>query len=527
VVDGRTSPRRAHSGYLSDTLTRLSILAAVVTLGLGVPSADAALAHRDLPLVPAQSARAFGDSMGVDVRLTYLTSSYKDFNTIEARLKELGVRYVGDGFCPTCEYQITRLQRLAADGIRANLGVGNLAGGTASIDAGLRVIKDRLRNSVISVTTINEPDISGNPNWIADTRWFTHELYTRVNADPALANLEVIGPALVNRGSRAALGDISGDLDRGNIHPYPGGAPPLHNIVDEFDLASKVSADKPLVATEIGYHTDTTPAYGGHYGASERAVAQYMPRIALEAFVGGIERTYIYQFADLWSPSQAQQYGVSKAENSFGLLRWDLSPKPSFIALRNLLRVVDGDSAPVASPDGMRLRLEGAGPDVQSLLLRSADGTYALALWRRVSVWDYIGAKDLYPAPDRVDVVLGQRVSLARRFDPVESSSETKRWDDPSRIPVDLAGAPIVLRLTPASAAGGGAIKKRQAAARRRAARSRCGSALASSLHARKHAPKKRRAVACCKSRHAKHGRAHRRKRATWRSACVSFGRRR
>ena len=56
--------------------------------------------------------------MGVDVRLTYLTSSYKDFNPIEARLKELGVRYVGDGFCPTCEYRIDRLQRLAADGIR-------------------------------------------------------------------------------------------------------------------------------------------------------------------------------------------------------------------------------------------------------------------------------------------------------------------------------------------------------------------------------------------------------------------------
>jgi hypothetical protein len=508
-------------------VTRISILAAVVAMGLAASSANAAPAHRDLPLVPAKSARAFGDSMGVDVRLTYLTSSYKNFNPIEARLKELGVRYVGDGFCPTCEYQIDRLQRLARDGIRANLGVGNLAGGTASIDAGLGVIKNRLRNSVISVTTINEPDISGNPNWIADTRWFTHELYNRVNADPALAHLQVIGPAVVNRASRAALGDMSSYLDRGNIHPYPGGAPPLHNIVDEFDLASKISAGKPLVATEIGYHNDIAPLYGGHYGASERAVAQYMPRIALEAFAGGIERTYIYQFADLWSPTQAQQYGVSKAENSFGLLRWDLSPKPSFIALRNLLRVVDGDSAPVAAPGGMRLHLEGAGPDVRSLLLRSADGTYALALWRTVSVWDYLGGKDLYPAPDRVDVALGQPVSLARQFDPVGSSEETKRWDDPSRIPVDLAGAPIVLRLTPATAAGGGAVKKRRAAARKRAARSRCGSALASSLRAPKHAPKKRRAVACCKGRHAKRHHAHRRKRATWSRSCVSFGRRR
>src|SRR3954452_22653227 len=104
-----------------------------------------------------------------------------------------------------------------------------------------------------------------------------------------------------------------------------------------------------------------------------------MPRIALDAFRGGIERTYTCQVAELWSPSQAQQYGISGAENSFGLLRWNLSPKPSFIALRNLLRVVDGDSPPVGSPRGMRIRLDGPGPDVRSLLLRSADGSYALA----------------------------------------------------------------------------------------------------------------------------------------------------
>jgi hypothetical protein len=496
-------------------------------MGLAVSSADAAPADRDLPLVPANSARAFGDSMGVDVRLTYLTSSYKNFAPIEARLKELGVRYVGDGFCPTCEYQIDRLQRLAADGIRAEVGVGNLAGGTASIDAGLRVIKNRLRNSVISVVAINEPDISGNPNWIADTRWFMHELYNRVNADPALAHLNVIGPAVVNRGSRAALGDLSSYLDRGNIHPYPGGAPPLHNILDEFDLASKISANKPLVATEIGYHTDTTPGlYGGHYGASERAVAQYMPRIALEAFVGGIERTYIYQFADLWSPSQAQQYGISKAENSFGLLRWDLSRKPSFIALRNLLRVTDSDSAPVISPGGMRLRLEGAGPDVRSLLLRSADGSYALALWRTVSVWDYLGRKDLYPAPDRVDVVVGQPVTLARRFDPVESSEETKRWDDPSRIPVDLAGAPVVLRPPPRGPVCDRVVKKR---VRRPARVARCGTIRGrASL-----APRKRKARASCCARSSRAHRRkrrhhrHRRSRASWTPTCVSFGPRR
>ena len=50
---------------------------------------------------------------------------------------------------------------------------------------------------------------------------------------------------------------------------------------------------------------------------------------------------------------------------------------------------------------------------------------------------------------DRLDVVMGQPISLAQRFDPVASDAESQRWSDPRRITVDLAGDPVVLRLTP------------------------------------------------------------------------------
>ena len=48
---------------------------------------------------------------------------------------------------------------------------------------------------------------------------------------------------------------------------------------------------------------------------------------------------------------------------------------------------------------GLRIALEGAGTDVRRLLLRSADGSYALALWRDVSVWDRTAQRDLRPRP--------------------------------------------------------------------------------------------------------------------------------
>ena len=97
----------------------------------------------------------------------------------------------------------------------------------------------------------------------------------------ALAALPVIGPSPVRPESRIALGDLSARLDRGNLHPYPGGGPPLANLPEEKQLAAEVSAQ---VITEVGYHSalsSTDP----HPPASEEAIAQYTPRLFLEAFM--------------------------------------------------------------------------------------------------------------------------------------------------------------------------------------------------------------------------------------------------
>ena len=115
-------------------------------------------------------------------------------------------------------------------------------------------------------------------------------------------------------------------------------------------------------------------------------------------------------------------------ENRFGLLRWDLTPKPSFHALRRLLSTVEAASEPVPSPGGLRFGLEDAGSDVRHILLRSGDDSYSLVLWRGVSVWDQFARTDLTPAPDLLEVVLGQPASLAQRFDPVSSGRERRRW---------------------------------------------------------------------------------------------------
>ena len=411
--------------------------------------AQGASPYPNLPAVPAQSAQSFGDSVGVNVHLLFGGSSYDRFDVILARLRELGVRHVRDGLCAPCQSQIARLQTLAAAGIRANLIAGDLKGGAARMNENLEAIGSRLRHAAASVEAPNEPDVeAGVSDWIAATRVYQQQLYARVKGDSRLAHLPVLGPAVVHHANWPLLGDLSSFLDRGNMHPYPGGGTPLHNLDDERRHAAPVSGSKPLVATEAGYHSDLATT-SGHHPTSERAVGIYTPRLALEGFRRGVERTYVYELADSWSESERQARGISVLENSFGLLRADLSPKPSFLGLRNLLRAAGADSAPVPSPGALRFGLEGAPPDLRQLLLRSADGTFALVLWREVSVWDRLARRDVFPAADQLDVVLGEPLALARRFDPVESEAERGRWTDPRRIPVELGGAPVVLRLTP------------------------------------------------------------------------------
>jgi hypothetical protein len=477
------------------------------------------------PFVPAQPSRALGDSVGVNLFLAWIDTAYGDFPTVRSRLHELGVRYIRDGLCPTCSYNVNRLNQLAAEGVRANIIVGTLAGGDAQMNATLNGIRDKVRGAVISIEAPNEPNLTGDPQWIQHAREYQQRLYTRVNSEPKLAQLPVLSPAVGYPATTNQLGDLTAWADKGNFHPYPSAFLPYHDLAVLRFQAAGATGSKPLVATESGYHTNLATT-GGNLPVSERASALYSPRLVLEGFRGGVERTYFFQLADPWTDA-SKPPGVPLTENRFGLLRADLSRKPAFLSVRNLLRAVDGDSAPVASPGGLHLGFESAPADLRQLLLRSADGTYSLVLWRAVSVWSASNRVDLFPASDRVEVALGDRISLARRFNPVDSSEEQQRWTSPSRLGVDVGGGPVVLKLTPRgveAGTGNGSRKKASklprscASALKARKASRC---CAGASKAKRKAKAKRRKLA------RRHMRASwRRGKARWVHTCVRATRR-
>ncbi len=152
----------------------------VLVLGVAFAAAAATPARADSqaqPFVAAQSARALGDSVGVNLFLAWIDTAYGDFPTVQSRLRELGVRYIRDGLCPTCSYNVTRLNQLSAAGIKANIIVGTLAGGDAQMNATLNGIRDKVRGAVISIEAPNEPNLTGDPQWIQHAREYQQRLY--------------------------------------------------------------------------------------------------------------------------------------------------------------------------------------------------------------------------------------------------------------------------------------------------------------------------------------------------------------
>ena len=225
------------------------MLGAAATLVLTPSLATAA------PPVPARAADSFVDSIGVNTH-TYYTDTvyYSDFETVKQRFAELGVRHIRENLMTDRPDQYERLNELAGMGIRPTLILGDPAEGVDYLDDLVSILKTELGGTAEAVEGPNEIDMNGDASLLPQLPGYQQHLYSAIRSDPALGSLPVIGPSLVHSRNQEALGDISGQLDYGNIHSYPDGYSPEGNLDRHFRNAANNSGAKPLMATETGYH---------------------------------------------------------------------------------------------------------------------------------------------------------------------------------------------------------------------------------------------------------------------------------
>ena len=114
-----------------------------------------------------------------------------------------------------------------------------------------------------------------------------------------------------------------------NIHPYHFPDAPEPRLPREL-IAFKAAADgrgaKPLWITEIGAPTNMVTL---------EEQASFLVRDAVLALANGVTKFFWYELAD-------DHINSKDREANFGILFYDLSPKPAYVAYANLIRLLDG-----------------------------------------------------------------------------------------------------------------------------------------------------------------------------------------
>ncbi|MCW3094683.1 MAG: hypothetical protein JWL77_301 [Chthonomonadaceae bacterium] len=344
---------------------------------------------------------------------------------------------------------------------------------------------NRKLQAVDAVEGPNEPDLF----WVKNKKTyqgqrfpegvvhFQKDLYAALKSDPATAKLTVIGPALGKTydpggGSPNPFtsGLLADSVDWGNFHPYPGGNPfsvpfPYGTLtkyywfgtfpsadLDEFPYAlhtySPPFTPKPMCATETGYSTFSD-------GQSEVIHAKYMPRLFAEYFRLGIQRAYSYEFIDEF----ADAAGANR-EAHFGLLRRDLTPKPAYTAIRNLIHLLDDSKGKKGFQPGkldFRIDVQPSGEYtktqfVHHLLLQKSDGDFYLLLWHEISDEDGSAHphRQITPPDMPVTVTVTTPLKSATLYVPNDSMDAAQAWQNhPSTFSLKVPDRLVILRLSP------------------------------------------------------------------------------
>ncbi len=398
------------------TVTR-TILA--VTLVLVCLCGSTPTAQGSIPFL----ADRFADSVGVNIHLHHTDTPYGDFELVRSRLVELGARHVRDGLIPTTwQPYYDRHNALGTLGIK-----GLFIAGAKVSEAALRSFPAKVASSFEGYEGPNEYDLSGDSSWTGTLHQSLVQLRA-LQSLPGAVDFPVYGPSLTSQPAFIALGDVSTYVDSANMHNYMSGRHPgtrgwgtggYGSIDWNLDLARRYSPGRPVVSTETGYWDD--PAVRDSLPPA--VVARYMPRLLLEQFRKGIERTYIYELID-------DRVSGIEARSGYGLVRADGSRKPAFSAVANLQRILSDRGAQPA-PVPFDYSVDGGGPDLRNMAFQKRDGTMLIALWVERSGYDLHARRAIDVPPQSATITVPSSSPLVKAY----------RWQDDGSVQESTQGA--------------------------------------------------------------------------------------
>lgn len=378
---------------------------------------------------PPANAEAFVDSVGVAMHLAYADTTYSHQAQVMSLLRRLGVTHVREGV-PVGSPALKRgLRSVAGLGIGGTLVTALNIAPRLAVPAATAVMGGRLDG----LEGPNELDHMGPPNWRARLVPYLRAL--RDSIARSRRPVADVGPSFVDSSFYSLINPRMYDV--ASLHIYPGGEPPERPLAVQIDQGHVVAPNRPIDVTETGYH-NALAATTGQPPVSEAAAAVYLPRALLAAFADGAKRTFIYELLD-----EQPEPGLLNPEKHFGLVRQDLSPKPAFFAVSNLLAAVRGSPGPAVTPPPAP-SISSRGP-LERLVLARSDGSVVVALWRTASVWDVDRRAPLDPATVPVAVRWRRPVADLAVTRPSLSENPVMRSASTTRVSLSLRGDAVLL----------------------------------------------------------------------------------
>ncbi|KQW49052.1 hypothetical protein ASC77_10120 [Nocardioides sp. Root1257] len=430
----------------------LLVCSLVVSAGGLLPAAPAHAAAATRPdrsriaPIAAVPADSVVDAYGVGIHLNFLDTPYADADAVAQRLADLGVRHVRDDLFLDSPRQYAAIATVAQRGIGFDLIMGRPDSGATPADYVDAVATQLPAGAVESLEGANEWDLFGPDDpadWVPQVKSWQQQLYAAAKAEPATADLPVLSPSLAFKQNYSVAGDLSQDADVANAHMYPGGYRPANEIRQITDALRASVPGKPLVTTEAGYH-NAVGADSAHPAVPEDVAGTYLPRLLLEHVLRGDRRMYGYELID-----EFDDPGRTDPEANFGLLRHDLTPKPAYAAMKNLLGLL-ADPGPSFSPGSLAVEATGLPPgEGRYVLTQRRDGRFVLLLWRDVSVWDAAQQEKVDVAP--ADVTLrfaGAKNLVVHR---PSSGAAAQRRTTASALSLSLGGEVVAVTIGPPS----------------------------------------------------------------------------
>lgn len=401
------------------------------------------ISYSRVSTVPIRSANAFVESVGVATHLRYLDTAYARYeDVIKPRLRELGVRHIRDGGRDPLMFQ--KLNDLAKLGIQSTL-VMDPRDGIAPDN----VISDAINPVLASIEAAegpNEWDVNrqltykGQP-FPTGIRQYQNELYNTIKRNPTTARIRVLMPSLAIPFNAPQLGYLE-TLDAGNMHSYPGGNLPSQDLDTKWiPLTQVVSGkQKPIIATETGWHNAIADPNPPQPPVSENASARYIPRLFLEYFNRNIARTFVYELID--------ERPASDQENNFGLLRADGTPKTAFVALKNLISLLN-DPGKDFQIQLLKYQLNIKSDNIHYTIVQKRNRRFYMIIWQEVPSFNPQNRTDLIVPEQIVTLSLQTPIQQAIAYQPLTSVTPIWKEINPQILTLRVPDHPLVIELIP------------------------------------------------------------------------------